>query len=135
MSKLKEKSKFNIDAAQMLLNNALYAPSVHCSYYSCFQLMKHTIKYFFGVDYDTQSANISTSKQQTHQYVISYIFNELHNFVDRSECLKFRRKIKDLKQYRTESDYANIEVGVDKGKEALDKAKDIRTYMINNFNV
>lgn len=135
MSKLRQKSNFNIDAAEFLINKTYYAPSVHCSYYSCFQLMKYTIKEFFGVDYETQSINISTTKQHTHQYVINYISNELIEFVGTEESRLFKRTIKDLKQFRLESDYENVEVTHDNGQDALRKAKEIRHYLITNFNV
>ena len=135
MSKLKQKSEFNIDAAKLLIKEAYYAPSVHCSYYSCFQLMKFTIKDFSGIDYETQSVNISTTGQHTHQYVINFISDELKKFVGIEESRTFKRTIKDLKQFREESDYENIEVSHDKGQNALDKANGIRQYLITNFNL
>lgn len=135
MSKLRQKSDFNIDAAKLLIKEAYYAPSVHCSYYSCFQLLKYTIKVFFGIDYENQAVKISISGQHSHQYVINYISSELIDFVGAEESRKFKRTIKDLKQFRLESDYENIEVGLDKGQIALDKANEIRQYLITNFNV
>lgn len=135
MSKLKQKSEFNIDAAKLLIKKAYYAPSVHCSYYSCFQLMKFTIKDFSGIDYETQSVNISTTGQHTHQYIINFISDELKKFVGIEESRIFKRTIKDLKQFREESDYENIEVSHDKGQTALDKANEIRQYLITNFNL
>lgn len=59
MSKLKAKAEFNIDAAQLLIDKSLYAPSVHCSYYSCFQLMKYTMKEIFGITYDELAQRVS----------------------------------------------------------------------------
>lgn len=135
MSKLRLKSDFNIDAASSLLKQNLFAPSVHCSYYSCFQLLKHTIKEFFDVDYETQAMNISATKQKTHQYVVNYITNELKSLASLVESRDFKRKINDLKQFRVESDYENIEVSSDKGNEAYNKANEIRSYIIKNFNV
>lgn len=135
MSKLRQKSDFNIDAASALLKQNLFAPSVHCSYYSCFQLLKYTIKEFFGEDYEAQAINISATQQKTHQYVVNYISNELMTFVGKEESRKFKRTIKDLKQFRVESDYENIEVNSDKGNEAFNKANEIRSYIIKNFNV
>jgi uncharacterized protein (UPF0332 family) len=135
MSKLKEKSEFNINAAELLIANAYFAPSVHCSYYSCFQLLKFTIKNFFGIEYDILASNISSSRKKTHQFVIDYIASELIGFTGREESRKFKRTIKDLKQFREESDYDNIEIGEDKGKTALRKAKEIRKYLKTNFHV
>lgn len=135
MSKLRQKSDFNIEAANVLLEQNLFAPSIHCSYYSCFQLLKYTLNDFFGIDYETQAVNISISKQKTHQYVINYITNELKSLTGVIESRDFKRKIKDLKQFRAESDYENIEVDIDKGNDALSRAKEIRSYIIKNFNV
>ncbi|MGM0532518.1 MAG: hypothetical protein ACQER7_14320 [Bacteroidota bacterium] len=64
---------------------------------------------------------------------MNIIYNELTNFVTLEESRGFKRTIKDLKQFRLESDYENIEVSLDKGGEALRKAKKIRTYLIKNF--
>ena len=135
MSKLRQKSDFNLDAAKVLLEQNLFAPSVHCSYYSCFQLLKYTIHDFFGEDYEKQANNISTTKQKTHQYVINYITNKLKTLAGSQESRDFKRKINDLKQFRIESDYENIEVSFDKGNNAYEKAKEIRLYIILNFNV
>ncbi|MEA3446912.1 MAG: HEPN domain-containing protein [Bacteroidota bacterium] len=135
MSKLRQKSDFNMDAAKVLLEQNLFAPSVHCSYYSCFQLLKFTIKDFFNIDYESQSANISFSKQNTHQYVVNYITNELKSLSNIFESRDFKRKINDLKQFRVESDYENVEVNYDKGNDAMDKAIEIRSYIIKKFNV
>jgi hypothetical protein len=62
MSKLKEKSEFNFDAARLLIDKYLFAPSIHCSYYSCFQLMKFTMKNYFNISYDELNRNISVDK-------------------------------------------------------------------------
>ena len=102
MSKLRQKSDFNLDAAKVLLEQNLFAPSVHCSYYSCFQLLKYTIHDFFGEDYEKQANNISTTKQKTHQYVINYITNKLKTLASSQESRDFKRKINDLKQFRIE---------------------------------
>lgn len=135
MSKLRQKSDFNINSAEYLIASAFYAPSVHCSYYSCFQLLKYTIKEFFGIDYDTLATNISNSQYNTHKYVINYVTDELTRFVGIEESRKFKRTINDLKLFREESDYENIEINLDKGEAALRKAKEIRQYLVTNFNV
>ena len=136
MSKLREKSEFNIEAAEMLIESFLYAPSVHCSYYSCFQLLKYTMNDFFDVSYEELSRKISNSKLSTHSYVIKYISNELIVLTGKIESeRKFTRKIKELKHFRAESDYENIEVSNDKGTQALQLAQGLRRYLITNFNL
>jgi len=135
MSKIKQKSEFNIIAAERLLNESLFAPSVHCSYYSCYQLLKYTINYFFEVDYSTQSQKIASSKQNSHQYVFNYVVNELKGLASYEDCKSFKRLFKQLKLYRTQSDYENIEVDSVKGHQAFDVAKEIRAYITKNFHV
>jgi hypothetical protein len=134
MSNLKQKSAFNYIAAELLIKESLYAPSVHCSYYACFQLLKHIINDFFGVDYASQAQQISSSGLQTHQYVVNFITKELKQLAGIEESRKFKRTINDLKQFRVESDYQDIEVGSVKGIEAFSKAKEIMTYL-KNFKV
>lgn len=126
---------FNIDAAERLIKDNYYAPSVHCSYYSCFQLAKHTINYFFDVDYETQALNVSVLGQGTHQYVLNFISQELIKFAGAEESRIFKRTFKDLKQFRFESDYENIEISMEKGVKAFEKAKEIRIFLIKNFHV
>lgn len=135
MSKIRQKSEFNIKAAEQLLKATYYAPSVHCSYYSCFQLLKYTIKDFFNIDYETQAVNMSKIGQKTHQYVVNYIAKELVSFVPFEESRNFKRTIKDLKQFRIESDYENLEIDLVKGNAAFNKAQEIRSYVIKNFHV
>lgn len=135
MSKIKQKSDFNHDAAKILIDKNYYAPSVHCSYYSCFQLMKFTIKDFFEISYQDLTNRIGSAKQNTHSYVIKYIGNEIRQNVDILEFREFNNKIRDLKYYREQSDYDNFEVTIDDGKKALKLADEIRGKLKNIFHV
>lgn len=134
MSKLKEKAKFNLDAAELLQKKNLFAPSVHCSYYSCFQLMKFTIKDFFGISYEQLRIKIQTTNQKVHSYIIGFIGNQIMDN-NRSEYALFHRKIKDLKEFREMSDYENVEVDIDQSQKALDAAKYLRIQMNKIFHV
>ena len=135
MSRIRQKSDFNIDAAEKLLTLSLFAPSVHCSYYSCFQLMKYALKSFWGLDYSTQAANIVSTGKGTHQYVIDFMSKELKVLAGKEESRKFKRTIKDLRQFRLESDYDNVEIDSDMGSKAFIKAQEIRDYLIKNCQV
>lgn len=137
MSKLREKSNSNIAAAKVLLDINLYAPSVHCSYYSCFQLCKYIISHSFNIDYKTQEQTIVNSKphQGTHQYVINFISNKLNSSTQEYYWKKFKRDIKDLKNYRIESDYLDIEVHYDKSNKAYRLSQEIRDSLKKTFKV
>ena len=134
MSKLKEKSEFNFEAAQVLIKNYLYAPSVHCSYYSCFQLMKFTMKSFFGISYDELNKNVSVNpKGGTHSYVTHFFNTEVKKKNGYSDYSDFSRKIKDLKEFRESSDYDDIQITTDESSKALQYATEIRYYIQKNF--
>jgi len=135
MSKLRQKSEFNIEAAKLLIRGTYYASSIHCSYYSCLQLLKYSIKEFFDIDYEKLSVLISTSGMGTHQFIIDYVVNEIKRNLSFEDSRMFSRAIKDLKQYRIDADYNNIEINMDKGELALSKASEIRDYLKLNFHV
>lgn len=135
MSKLKEKSEFNFQAARLLISNNLYAPSVHCSYYGCFQLLKFTINNFFGVDYEKLSQLIASNTLSTHAFVIKYVSDEIRANLGRDSYREFNNKIKDLKNFREESDYDNVEISLDKGERAYLFANEIRLFLSKNFHV
>jgi uncharacterized protein (UPF0332 family) len=113
VSHLKIKSEHNLLAAEILIKNGLHAPSVHCSYYSCFQLSKFALKEFCGIDYQKQDEELNLLKQTsslkigTHEYVINKLGTEIRN-CSKEAYLTFTNNIKELKRFRVESDYNNI---------------------------
>ena len=116
MSYLKIKSEHNLSAAEILIKNGLHAPSVHCSYYSSFQLSKFALKEFSGIDYQKQEEEelnllkqTKSGKIGTHDYVINRLGNEIRN-CSKEAYLTFTNNIKELKKFRVESDYDNITV-------------------------
>jgi hypothetical protein len=132
MSYLKAKSEFNKSAAELLYDNNLYAPSVHCSYYSCLQLIKFLVKDFMNIDYQDQKKESDHLKQNSHEYVIRKLLNEVHG-LSRIDYLDLRRNIYDLKSFREISDYENQIVDIDLSKKSIDKANDIRSYLIRKM--
>lgn len=122
MSFLNNKSEFNLDGAQLLINNNLYAPSVHCSYYSVFQKLKYKYVLKKNISYDDLTQMILSDSRNTHKYVIE----EFCNFIqDRYKKRELRNKINDLKAFRVESDYEDLEINYDKSNLALTKSKEI----------
>ena len=138
MSYLKEKSNFNIDAAELLQNKNLFAPSVHCSYYSCLQLMKVAIKEKKGISFNDLEneiikANI-TKKISTHSYLIKEI-GELIRNDSKAKHFLFDRKIKDLKSFRIKSDYEDFQITTTESFKAFNIAKEIRAQLKETFHV
>ena len=132
MTKLKEKSEFNIDAAELLIKQNLYAPSVHCSYYSCFQLMKYTLKNIIGIDYEEQGNQIRLSKQNSHNFVIHAIGKEIKRR-NPYDFRYFNNNIRELKALREEADYENVEILIDKSSMAYEKAKKLRLSLLKEL--
>jgi len=93
--------------------------------------------FFFGIDYKKLKEDIACSNPHkgTHQYVINFIYKELSSLTSIEESRNFKRKIKELKQFRIESDYEEIEILSNQGNKAYTLAKEIRTYIIENFKV
>lgn len=136
MSKLKQKSEFNFDAALVLIDKSYFAPSVHCSYYGCLQLMKYSIKKYFGIEYaDLKTSILASASKNSHVYIINFIYSELYNKIGVHESRKFKRKINDLKQFRVESDYEDIEINYSYSSKALAKAESIKQDIKKYFNV
>ena len=105
MGYLREKSSFNKDAAELLIEKHYYASSVHCSYYSCFQYLKYTLKNFTKTDYEDIEANCKSSPLGTHGYIINAILNEFRRKErDNREYKRISRLIGDLKEFRITSD-------------------------------
>ena len=133
MSNLENKSELNIQAAKKLIEENLYAPSVHCSYYSCFQLLKFKMNDFFGFSYEQLEAHISSSSMNTHSYLINFVKTQIKSNIDRDSSLNFSRQIKDLKLYRQRSDYEDIEVKKDDSDKALRIAESLLKFIKKTF--
>jgi hypothetical protein len=141
MSYLKQKSDQNIIAAEFLINEGLHAPSVHCSYYGSFQLIKHTLSAFFGISYKKQESELNVLKQSrgsvrigSHEYVINRFGEELRD-LSKKEYSSFSRNIKELKAFRNKSDYLNIEVTSKQSERAYRLSEEIVGMLKTNCHV
>jgi len=133
MSKLREKSKFNLDAAEVLIKEHLYAPSVHCSYYSCFQHIKSIFPDFFGISFEQIDSIVSSNKCSEHSYLFHHISQQIYTKIGRIEYSNFKRNFGGLKEFRTKSDYKDIEVTSELSNKALSIAKDINGFLSEQF--
>lgn len=123
MSYLKNKSEFNFDSAALLIEEDKFAPSVHCSYYSVFQLMKYLYVEIKKISYQNLNQNIISDKRNTHKYLIEEFCLHLQSDsgckLNRFEVRELKNDIQDLKQFRLESDYDDIEINYKKSTQAL----------------
>ncbi len=132
LSHLKSKSEFNLEAASILIdreNN--FAPSVHCSYYGCFQYIKSKLNKL-GHTYQMMDMEISSSRQgggvkilHSNQYPLDLIIERVGDKTNKIYKKEVKDKIKLLKTYRVQSDYHNALVDDKKSRIALALSKEI----------
>lgn len=135
---IKNKSVFNIDAAKMLIDETLYSPSVHCSYYGCFQLMKYKLNSTCGCSYDDITSKVTASKQTKHPIsehvcVRQEMERHLREKINARELRTVIGNIKDLYNFRITSDYINEEIDYSKATKALGHAEDIISTINKNI--
>lgn len=135
MNHLKSKSDCNINSASSLITNSLYASSVHCSYYSCVQLMLHILRSDFGktdVIIDSESKIGSKNNRGFHNWLINIIRKE---YMQRNpgDSRLFYSKIGQLKKLRVNADYKNIDVPSATANNALKTAQEINSLLQTNF--
>lgn len=112
MPSIRNKSNENIKAANLLVNNRLFASSVHCAYYSCFQLSKYILDKFCGMSYNEQDIKTVDS----HIYVINSLDKNLLK-ISHISHLDYLSNMNKLKRFRKKADYT---IGIITPKEAQD---------------
>jgi uncharacterized protein (UPF0332 family) len=140
VSCLKTKSEQNLIAAGILIERGLYAPSVHCAYYSCFQLSKYALKVFAGIDYDQQEEELNhlklkpSTKFGSHEYVIFKLGNEI-NRCSKETYRIFSTNFKVLKSFRRKSDYLNEAITDEQSKESLRLSNELVQLLKSNCHL
>ena len=127
MSRLKEKSNINHESASILIARNLHASSIHCSYYSIFQLLKYVVHELTGDSYDEIANKTRRSGKGTHLYIKDEILKFVRD--NRQEYRFFKNSIKDLKHFRVQSDYEDIDIDSGKSNESLRLATELREFI------
>ena len=141
MSYLAKKSAENQVAALKLYDlHKLNAPSIHCAYYSCIQLMIHVIMEIGGKTYEAISDDIrqfmsdKSNRGGSHVYYIKKVESLLISNGKSNKVQDFSL-IKSLKGYREKSDYAPIDVTPDEADQATTLSIKICDLLKNEFRV
>lgn len=134
MTILRQKSNFYLDAGKSLVKNSWYAPSIHCFFYSCLQLIKCAIRENEDITFEELEKRIKAQNDSTHTYLIRIIGNEIYRF-DPDVYRDFNNQINELKLLRVESDYKNEMITIDHSIQAERYSDFIRGKLINLFNV
>ncbi len=132
---LKAKSDSNLLLAQKIINerNGFYHSSIHCLYYSCFQLMLHicssdsTVRNFNDKSLDAVKG--------THEKMIKKFFDCFVEKQKRLLAVDFNNEMNKLKQLRHKADYKDFEISERKAIEAERVAKTIISQLTNTFTI
>jgi hypothetical protein len=117
MRHLKNKSELSLGAAELLHQYSYYSSVVHCAYYSCIQLMKHTWLNSMGKsDNDLRNLNNSSS-QGSHEVLINQIKIFIQSKSQNGRV--FNRDILQLKRLRVNADYDEILIDSKKSNDSL----------------
>lgn len=140
MPELLKKSEENFYAASLLIGHRLFAPSIHCSYYACFQRLKNVVAKAYHCGYDDlrieQQEHIDTTGKSigSHEFLINF---KLSNLL-RRENMEHRviNEINQIKLFRHKSDYENVQTGerqatmvLKKSEFVLDELKELETLL------
>jgi len=138
---LKNKSIDNLEAADLLIQNGKYASSVHCSYYSCLQLMKYVIYKYIGKPYSMQDEETKMCgkqnryKKSSHEYLIDEIGQSLCRRGGEVLANNVRRNFIKLKENRNISDYYNIKIDERIAKTAKDFSINIQCVLRSVYKI
>jgi uncharacterized protein (UPF0332 family) len=119
---LKNKSEFNIDGAELLIEHNLFAPSIHCSYYSVFQSMICVYCFKNSITFEEYNVEAKAHQGSSHNHLIKGFCSLV---ADKRASQFIKRKIGDLKASRIKSDYDDFQVDSEFSLRALSKAKEL----------
>ena len=115
MSELLKKHKESCEAAIALIHKKLFAPAVHCSYYSCIQLIKHIFLYEAPAVTSAQLDDAMNAQGGggTHNYLRREMKKKLlQRGLSRTQADEFANDLLGLKQVRVEADYNDASIGL-----------------------
>lgn len=134
MTILQTKSLISIESATILHDKMYYSSSVHCSYYSCVQLMKHILLHVLNKTegdlkdkMDEYNRDNPKFKMGSHEFYIGAIATHLKT--NKLDVVTFTSKIFKLKKDRTDADYLELAIDYDTSRYAIEKATAINKIL------
>ncbi|MFZ4543420.1 MAG: hypothetical protein ACOYOA_05180 [Saprospiraceae bacterium] len=105
MSHLLTKSMQNLESADILINANMFSASVHCSYYSCLQLIKHVLTSDLGMT--IADIEKMTAGKSSHNAIINRAYDALLYYkLNEVDAINLRTNISKLKMQRIKADYS-----------------------------
>jgi len=136
MSFLLEKSKQNELAVTFLKDKQVNAAIAHCGYYSCFQKLVFVLKEHFISEYEAiQTLLAQRRKGSEHDQCIDEFIRQYAKLTDKREAHHLGNKIKDLKAFRIEADYSDMEVNDRKVEQVETNMNEFHRLVKRNFKI
>jgi len=102
--------------------------------------MKYAVSEAIGVTYEMQDREINALKSKkasakgTHEYLIMKVGDVIRK-LNRLEFTDFTRNVRDLRRFRIQSDYNDVEITAEQSNKAYGLATDLRLQLKKTFNV
>lgn len=135
MNNLKYKSECNISSAHLLFSKNFFAPSVHCSYYSCFQLMLHIQRSDFKKSDEEVHTGWENSKKSMHNWLCNLMKKEFALRSNELSKRKFNKNISILRNLRVLADYENEPIEGYKAIYGINLATGILDQLKEKFSI
>lgn len=136
MKHLKDKSASNLKAGDFLAGHTYFAESIHCYYYSCFQLMLYMkenepdLKEYYKNHYNESFAEFS------HQNLFTTFF--VHLSAGNSAAIaaaNFNKAIQKLRYLRVRADYHNVQIKKEESFLAQKEANTVLNILRENYTI
>lgn len=128
MSFLKDKSEFNRKSASLLQDENFHCSAIHCSYYSCIQLMIHLL--LFKLNYSEIDLK-PDEKLGSHEKLINILTEYMKE--KGMDWSYFNQNIVELKKLRVKSDYRNSEIISKEGNNSIILADRVTKTLSTNI--
>jgi acetylglutamate synthase len=125
------KSNDNFEVAQFLHSEQYFCSSVHCAYYSSYQLILFVIdEYLDFEDKDFSSKDLNDAG--SHNICINTIKNKIRK-IDRDLFYQFSANIRELKEFRKNADYKKTVILIGDSKKAISQSAKINMIIKKLF--
>ncbi len=127
-----QKSEDSFKSTNKLIGDSLYNTSVHCSYYSCIQLILFVVNSKLGIT--PEEIDTETKTKGSHNWLIGQVIKALPS-TERRKARKLNDDIQELKRQRVIADYSNEQIVENKAKELRQLSFDINKYIKTSFSI
>lgn len=129
MSNLQNKSDIFLESAKILIDKSLYPPVAHCSYYACYQRIKHLWLHKME---KTEADLIALCKTKFREGSHEVLINEIVKFIKSSDTANnqvdsrvLNSSLGQLKKLRRSADYEDKNFDYASCSNALSLSNDI----------